>query len=459
MSFKGDPKVIQKIFKAYDVRGKVPSELNGEVAYAIGQAYAEYTKAKHVCVGYDIRLSREMITSHLVAGLNDAGVDVDVIGECGTEMVYFTTFFYKLDGGIMVTASHNPADYNGLKFVREHAKPMSGELGLNDMATMLTRGDFQFKKQTGKKKSRAVMTAYCEYLLSLVDLTKVKPLRVVFNSGNGGAGNTLDGLEPHLPIKMLKVFHEADGHFPNGVPNPLLPENRKVTGDAVLRENADLGVAFDGDFDRCFFFDEQGNYVDSYYIIGILAERFLKKFPGEKIVYDPRVIWNTIDLIQKAGGIPVQNKSGHAFMKDGMRKSNAPYGGEMSAHHFFRDFGFCDSGMLPWLLMLEILGEKGVALSDLIAQRKRLFPISGEINSTVKDAGTVLKGLKQKYAVGAVALDEIDGLSVAFENYRFNVRASNTEPLLRLNVEARGDRALLEAKTQDILQEIQRLGT
>jgi len=458
MVFKGDPKNIEKIFKAYDVRGKVPSELDGEVAYAIGQAYAAYTQAKRVCVGYDIRLSREIISGQLIAGLNDAGVDVDVIGECGTEMVYFATFFYKLDGGIMVTASHNPADYNGLKFVREQAKPMSGELGLNDMANMLTQGKFEFKKLNGKKQTKAVMTDYSNYLLTLVNIEKMKPLRVVFNSGNGAAGKTLDALEMRLPIHMVKMFHEADGHFPNGVPNPLLKENRKVTSERVVQEKADLGVAFDGDFDRCFFFDEHGEYVDSYYIIGILAERFLKKFPGEKIIYDPRVIWNSIDLIQKAGGIPVQNKSGHAFMKDGMRKSNAPYGGEMSAHHFFRDFGFCDSGMLPWLVMLEILGEKNQSLSEMIGERKKQFPISGEINSTVKDATAVLAGLKKKYGAQALSIDEIDGLSMAFENFRFNVRASNTEPLLRLNVEARGDLSLLGKKTDEILQDIQRLG-
>lgn len=453
-----DPKVIQKIFKAYDVRGKVPHELNAEMAYAIGQAYAEYTGAKRVCVGFDIRLSREMITDALVHGLNDAGVDVEVIGECGTEMVYFSTFFYHLDGGIMVTASHNPADYNGLKFVREEAKPMSGEQGLNDMAHLLTAGQFHFKQLHGRKNAKNVMADYVKYLLGLVDVKRMKPLRVVFNSGNGGAGKSLDALEPFLPIKMIKMFHEADGHFPNGVPNPLLPENRKVTGQRVIKEGADLGIAFDGDFDRCFFFDEKGNYVDSYYLIGILAERFLKMFPGEKIVYDPRVIWNSIDLIEKAGGVPVQNKSGHAFMKDGMRKHHAPYGGEMSAHHFFRDFGFCDSGMLPWLVMLEILGDKNQPLSHLIEARKKLFPISGEINSTVKDANVVLAGLKKKYAPGAAVVDEVDGLSIAFNTFRFNVRASNTEPLLRLNVEARADGDLLRTKTEEILADIHRLG-
>ncbi|MEO8313265.1 MAG: phosphomannomutase [Pseudomonadota bacterium] len=443
-------------FKAYDVRGRIPTELNETLAYQIGQAYAAFVKPKRVCVGRDIRLSSAQLCDALVKGLLDSGVDVADIGLCGTEGVYFATFALEFDGGIMVTASHNPPDYNGMKFVREQSKPISADTGLMDMAAMIESGKLPPKAAvSGKLTSIDTNTRYDAHLLSYVDLAKLKPLTVVCNAGNGGAGMVIDRLEPRLPFKFIKVHHEVDGTFPNGVPNPMLEENRQSTIDAIRKSGADLGIAWDGDFDRCFFFDEHGTFIEGYYLVGLLAEVFLKKEPGARIVHDPRLTWNTLDIVARFGGTAVLSKSGHAFIKQVMRDCDGAYGGEMSAHHYFRDFAYCDSGMIPWLLVLQKISESGKSLSELVGERMRLFPASGEINRKLDPStgGTraLLERVQKLYEANAKSVDHTDGLSVEFDNWRFNLRGSNTEPLVRLNVESRGDEALMKAKTAELL--------
>lgn len=437
-------------FKSYDVRGRVPDQLNEDVAYRIGRAYADVIQPKRVVVGYDIRLTSPELCEALSRGLLDAGVDVYNIGQCGTEEIYFATFHEKMDGGIAVTASHNPADYNGMKFVREGSRPISGDTGLFDIQAVAESGDFRLSGQ-GQRFEIDTRPAYIEHLLSYVDVAGLKPLKLVTNPGNGGAGPVIDALAPHLPIDFIRVHHEADGHFPNGVPNPLLPENRPPTVDAVVANNATMGIAWDGDFDRCFFFDETGAFVEGYYLVGLLAEAFLKKHSGEAIVHDPRLTWNTIDLVGAFGGRAVESKTGHAFIKERMRKENAVYGGEMSAHHYFRDFAYCDSGMIPWLLVSELVSQTGKPLSQLVAERVAAYPVSGEINSEVEDPAALLAQIEQRYAADALSVQHIDGLSVEFADWRFNVRMSNTEPVVRLNVESRANTALMEEKTAELL--------
>jgi phosphomannomutase len=438
-------------FKAYDVRGRIPDELNPESAYAIGRAYAEWLRPGRVAVGRDIRLSSAQLAEALIMGLTDSGVDVLDIGLCGTEGVYFATFSQQLDGGIMVTASHNPPDYNGMKFVRELSKPISGDTGLQDIRKLAEGGKFSASSKKGAVIATDIQPSYREHLLSYVDLATLKPIKIVSNPGNGGAGLAIDLIEKDLPFQFIKLHHEPDGKFPHGVPNPMLEENRAVTAEAVVREKADLGIAFDGDFDRCFFFDEQGTFIEGYYIVGLLASVFLKRFPGGRIVHDPRLTWNTLEIVKQYGGKAVQCKSGHAFIKQVMREVDAVYGGEMSAHHYFRDFAYCDSGMIPWLVLGQLLSESGQPLSELVGERMRLFPASGEINSKLTDAGAAIEAVKARYVPGALNVDYTDGLSVEFKEWRFNLRSSNTEPLVRLNVESRGDAALMNEKTQEIL--------
>ena len=439
-------------FKAYDVRGRIPDQLNEDIAYRIGCAFAEVIKPQKVVVGHDIRLSSEAIKAALSKGLVEAGVDVFDIGLCGTEEIYFATKHFEMDGGIAVTASHNPKDYNGMKFVREDSKPISGDTGLFDIKALAEKGEFAKAEKQGSIQSLDAEAAYIEHLLTYVDLGKLKPLKIVVNAGNGGAGKVIDLLESKLPFEFIKVHHEANGNFPNGVPNPLLEENRKPTIDAVIRENADFGIAWDGDFDRCFFFDESGEFIEGYYVVGLLAEAFLLSSANEeKIVHDPRLTWNTIDLVRGLGGDAVQSKTGHAFIKERMRKENAIYGGEMSAHHYFRDFAYCDSGMIPWLLVAELLSIKGVGLSTLVSERMAMFPCSGEINRTVTDAKAAIAKIDSIYGGEAKEKDLTDGLSLSFDKWRVNVRMSNTEPVLRLNVESRADAALMQEKTADLL--------
>ena len=438
-------------FKAYDIRGKVPEEVNEELAYRIGRVFPTLFNAKRVAVGHDIRLSGPAIQKALELGLTEMGCEVIDIGQCGTEMIYFATAHLGLDGGIMITASHNPKEYNGLKLVRKEARPISGDTGLKDIEAKVMAGDLGTKAETPAKVVEVdIMKDYIDHLLTYVDLSELKPLKVVVNSGNGAAGPIIDELEKRLPFNFIKVHNTPDGSFPNGVPNPILQENREATAKVVREEKADLGVAFDGDFDRCFIFDENGDMIEGYYIVGFLAKAFLNKNPGAKIIYDPRLIWNTIEIVEEAGGTPIMCKSGHAFIKDRMRKEDAVYGGEMSAHNYFKEFSFCDSGMITWLLVAELLSQSGSAMSALIKERMERYPISGEINSTVADPKGVMATIEAKYGpTGEVT--KVDGLSVDYADWRFNLRISNTEPVIRLNVETRGDKALLKEKTEELL--------
>ncbi len=446
-------------FKAYDIRGRIPDELNTDVAYRIGRAYAEKIQPKAVIVGRDIRLSSDQMAAAVSRGLTDAGVDVYDIGLCGSEEVYFATFAYQdhgkaMDGGIMITASHNPKDYNGMKLVREQSKPVSGDTGLDDIKKLAEANQFAAPAaEPGTIKRVDIAAAYTQHLLGYIDIAQLKPLKVVVNAGNGAAGHVVDRLEAHLPmIDFIKIHHEPDGHFPNGIPNPLLPENRHGTVAAIAEHGANLGIAWDGDFDRCFLFDETGRFIEGYYIVGLLATAFLTRFPGAKIVHDPRLTWNTIDLVSCFGGQPIQSKTGHAFIKERMRLEDAVYGGEMSAHHYFRDFAYCDSGMIPWLLVIALMGGSGKPLSQLVDARMRLFPASGEINRTIAEPAAVLEKIRQHYSGDAVQVDFTDGLGMEFADWRFNLRCSNTEPLVRLNVEARGDEALMRAQTEALLE-------
>jgi phosphomannomutase len=402
-------------------------------------------------VGHDIRLTSESIKGALVEGLLEQGVDAYDIGLCGTEEIYFATSHGGMDGGIAVTASHNPRDYNGMKFVREESKPISGDTGLFDIQAMAERNEFRAAAQAGSLQPLDISEAYVEHLLSYIDLPTLKPMKIVVDAGNGGAGRVVDLLEPHLPFEFIKLRHEPDGHFPNGVPNPLLPENRRAAIAAVRAHRADLGIAWDGDFDRCFFFDETGDFVEGYYVVGLLAEAFLKRQGPARIVHDPRLVWNTIDIVESLGGEAVQSKTGHAFIKERMRLEDAVYGGEMSAHHYFRDFAYCDSGMIPWLLVTGLISTAGQGLSSLVARRVAAYPCSGEINRTIAEPAAVLARVEAAYRSEASLVEHVDGLSMDLAGWRFNLRMSNTEPVVRLNVESRGDAALMKAKTAELL--------
>lgn len=445
-------------FKAYDIRGRVPEELNPDMAYRIGRAYADFIQPKDVIIGRDMRASSAALTDGLAAGFLEAGVDVTDIGLCGTEEVYHATFSRKASGGVMITASHNPANYNGLKFVREEARPISADSGLQEIEAAVASQHYQRKPATGTRRSANVRPGYVRYLLDRVNPRKLKPLTIVVDAGNGCAGLVVDAIEAHLPFKFIKLHHEPDGSFPNGVPNPLLPRNRASTSRAVIEHKADLGVAWDGDFDRCFFYDEQGRFIEGYYIVGLIAAALLAVHPGEKIVHDPRLIWNTQDVVTIAGGVPVQTKSGHAFIKERMRVENAVYGGEMSAHHYFRDFAYCDNGTLPWLLVAELLCVSGKKLSELVDDRIRRFPASGEINREIADPDAAIKAIETRYRDEMTSLEFVDGLSMDMGCWRFNLRKSNTEPVVRLNVESRGDSPLMESKTREILDYLAELG-
>jgi phosphomannomutase len=438
-------------FKAYDIRGQIPSQLNADVAYRIGNATAEFLNAKRVVVGRDMRLSSAELADSVINGLMEAGVEVLDIGLCGTEMVYFATAHLGVDGGIMVTASHNPADYNGLKLVREDAKPISADTGLADIRSIAERDERLQTESPGARKQVSVFGDYIEHMLTYVDATRLKPLKLVVNAGNGMAGMAIDGLEQHLPFELIKIHHEPDGTFPNGIPNPMLLENRSVTIDAVKSNNADMGIAWDGDFDRCFLFDENGGFIEGYYIVGLLAKSLLAGSPGGKIIHDPRLTWNTLDIVAEEGGVAVQSKSGHSFIKEKMREVDGIYGGEMSAHHYFRDFSYADSGMIPWLLVAEILSVTGKPLSELTGDRIAKYPASGEINREVEDATQMLENLHNIYASAAINVDDVDGYSFEFPQWRFNIRMSNTEPVVRLNVESKGDVELMKEKTAEVL--------
>jgi phosphomannomutase len=462
-------------FKAYDVRGKVPSELNPDIAYAIGRAYADLIKPKTVCIGYDIRLSGPSLFEALAKGLNDAGVDVINLGMVGTEMVYFATANYGYDGGVMITASHNPADYNGMKMVRAESRPISNDTGLLEIERRAYEKTWE-RTGAGKITDQDVYPDFVQHLLKIVPAQSMKPIKVLLDPGNGAAGVALKALMPHLPLQADYLRDEPDGTFPHGVPNPILPESRAMTEMKMGRHSEeqmaggshrsvgstdashqqlqtqhvyDFGVAWDGDYDRCFLFDENGNFIEGYYIVGLLAQALLRKNKGETIIYDPRLIWNTIDIVNKLDGKAVVCKSGHAFIKEKMRAENAIYGGEMSAHHYFRDHWFCDSGMIPFLLVAHLVSESGRSLGDLVGEMIQNYPCSGEVNSEVKDVRATLQKVEDKYGDGKI--DKLDGLSVEYPEWRFNLRGSNTEPVIRLNVEARGNAELVSLKTQELL--------
>ena len=435
-------------FKAYDVRGKVPSELNPDIAYNIGRAYADQTKAKTVCVGHDIRLSGPELNAALSKGLNDAGVDVIDLGMVGTEMAYFATAFYAYDGGVMITASHNPPEYNGMKMVTTESRPISGDTGLID----IERRAFEKKWDrtgSGKVEKKDIYGDFVQHLLKIVRPDEINALHVLCDVGNGAAGVALEQLLPHLPLKIDKRHFEPDGNFPNGVPNPILEESRAGMIAALKASHHDFGVAWDGDYDRCFFFDEHGNFIEGYYIVGLLAQALLTADPKQTIIYDPRLTWNTLDIVNKLGGTAVVCKSGHAFIKEKMRAVNAAYGGEMSAHHYFRDHWYCDSGMIPFLLVSRLVSKTGRSLGELVGEMIANYPCSGEVNSTVADVQTTLKKVEDQYTGGKI--DRIDGLSIEFATWRFNLRGSNTEPVIRLNVESRGDHGLMVEKTAELL--------
>ncbi|HCA47771.1 MAG TPA: phosphomannomutase [Armatimonadetes bacterium] len=446
-------------FGAYDVRGRIPDELNAEIVYDIGRAYANLVEPPGpVAVGHDVRPSSEELSEALIRGLNDAGADAVDLGLVGTEVVYFASAQEGIGGGIMVTASHNPSDYNGLKFVRRDAVPISGDSGLREIEQMIATGNVQSAPRKGSSRTEDVRDAYVSRVLSFVEPQELEPLHFVVNAGNGCAGPFLDMIAEHLPLRFTRVDHEPDGTFPHGVPNPLKPESRQRTIDAVRNSDAVVGVAWDGDFDRCFFFDEDAQFIEGYYLVGLFAERMLRGNPGEKIIHDPRLIWNTIEVVTRNGGIPVQSKTGHAFIKERMRAENAIYGGEMSAHHYFRGFHYADSGMIPWLLVADILTKRGRPLGELVAEMEENFPCSGEINLAVADADTqqaALCKVQEQYMAEGGQLDTTDGVSIAFDRWRFNLRTSNTEPVIRLNVETHADRPLLEAKVAEVMAAIQ----
>lgn len=445
-------------FKASDIRGKLGEELNEEIARRIGRAFGEYLKAKVVVVGSDPRLTSPALKLAVSEGLRDAGVSVLDLGMCGTEEIYFATFWLGVDGGIEITASHNPADYNGMKLVRKHARPVGQDSGLQEIQRLAESGAFRLteEEQRGGCRYLSLRERYIDHLLSVADVRTFQPLTIVINSGNGAAGPVVDALEArfrmlNVPLTLIKVHNTPDGHFPHGIPNPLLPECRQDTQNAVLQHGADMGIAFDGDFDRCFFFDNTGQFIDGYYIVGLLAEMFLQKYPGEKIVHDPRLTWNTRDIVSRAGGTPVMSRTGHAFMKERMREEKAVYGGEMSAHHYFRDFAWCDSGMLPWLLITGLLGTTGKSLRALVLERMNAFPVSGEINSALADPHSAIRRVTEHFMPRALVVDHTDGVSMEFVDWRFNLRTSGTESLVRLNVESRADPTLVQQRMNEIL--------
>lgn len=445
------PPIVTQCFKAYDIRGQVPSQLNEDIAYRIGRALVVELQGKTFVVGQDMRLESPPLAMALMRGITEAGADVIDIGLCGTEEVYFATSHYQVDGGVMITASHNPKGYNGMKLVKAQSRPISGDTGLDAIRQRVDVGDLgSISAEKGSVRQAFDKTAYIDHLLTYVDVSILKPLKILADPGNGAAGPVLKALAARLPLQWVFINEEPDGNFPNGVPNPLLPENRELTRQALLANECDMGLAWDGDFDRCFFFDADGRFIEGYYLVGLLAEMLLKQHPGSKIIHDPRLTWNTIEQVEQAGGIAVQSKTGHAFIKERMREEDAVYGGEMSAHHYFRDFAYCDSGMIPWLLVAALMTTSGKTLAQLVDERINAFPCTGEINYKVIDVAKAIEYVLAYYRSKSPALDRTDGISVDFGEWRFNLRGSNTEPLLRLNVEARADSELMWSRLKEI---------
>jgi len=442
-------------FKAYDIRGKVPAELNEDLAYNFARSLTKHLSCKTAVIGHDVRNSSEPLSDALSKGFIDSGVNVIDIGLCGTEMIYFATSFLETEAGVMITASHNPPEYNGMKVVKKDSVPVGYDSGLKEVEQIILQKDFlPPAEKKGMLTKKDITTEFIANLDKFFDVKKLNPMKVVVNAGNGCIGPILNILEPNLPIEMIKLFIEPDSTFPNGVPNPMLEENRKPTIEAINSHKADLGVAWDGDYDRCFFFDEFGNFIEGYYIVGLLAKSILKKFPGENIIHDPRLVWNTIEVVTEAKGNAIQSKSGHAFIKQKMREVNAIYGGEMSAHHYFRENAYSDSGIIPFLLVMQLMSEEGKTLSQLVGKMMKNYPCSGEINSTIVDPAAKIKEIEEKYPGGK--RETVDGISIEYDAWRFNLRMSNTEPVIRLNIETRGDEKLLKEKTEELLQVIRK---
>ena len=443
-------------FTAYDIRGRINVSINLGIAYRIGRAVAQHLRARTVVVGYDARATSPEFASAVARGVIDAGGDVLDIGLCGTEEMYWAVTEFEACAGIEVTASHNPIDYNGMKIVKSGSRPLDDAEDFQTIKKLASSQDWQEVANTGTLRNVSVVARgrYVDRVLSFLQVENLKPLRIVVNSGNGAAGPTFDVIAKRLvdlgaPLEFIRVHHKPDATFPNGIPNPLLPENHAATGNVVRSHGADFGVAFDGDFDRCFLFDGGGNFVPGEYVVGLLASIFLQRETGGRVVHDPRVIWNSIDIINSLNGVAIQSKTGHAFIKQAMRREEAVYGGEMSAHHYFRDFAYCDSGMIPWLLVAELVSSSGKSLSDWIGDRFEKFPSSGEINFRVKDADVAITRVLDRYREGA-AIDEMDGVSLSFDDWRFNLRKSNTEPLVRLNIEGRQGADLIGARVEEI---------
>jgi len=450
-------------FKAYDIRGKLGQELDDKIAYRIGRAFARSLKLETVVVGSDARATSPTLKQALAQGLQAEGCGVVDIGTVGTEEIYFATSYLGVDGGVEVTASHNPINYNGMKLVRKNSQPISGDTGLQAIQTLAEQQPWLNEKSTetiqGGYSQQSILNAYTDHLLGYIKPSQIKPIKLVVNAGNGVAGHVIDNLEEKfkrlsIPIKFIKLHHQPDASFPNGIPNPLLPENRADTAQAVKQHQADMGIAWDGDFDRCFLFDEKGEFIEGYYIVGLLAEAFLNKQAGAKIIYDPRLTWNTQAIVKQSGGQPVMSKTGHAFIKERMRQEDAIYGGEMSAHHYFRDFFYCDSGMIPWLLVTELLSVQNKNLSAMVSERIALFPSSGEINRQLANPKQAIQAILERYESEACHIDRTDGIGLEFKHWRFNLRTSNTEPVVRLNVESRGDIDLMKNKTKEILEQL-----
>ena len=435
-------------FKAYDIRGEIGVNIDDDIAYRIGRAVAQHFSAKSIVIGFDARENSPSFATAAARGIMDAGADVFDIGMAGTEEMYWAVTEFDA-AGIEVTASHNPINYNGMKIVKSQSQPLDDASDFKVIKTLASSQAWVDVVEMGREfeRSAEARKAYVDRVLTFVDVKKLRPLKIVVNSGNGAAGPTFDAIAEVLealgaPLEFIRVHHTPDAMFPNGIPNPLLPENHSATADVVMAEGADFGVAFDGDFDRCFFFDDARQFVPSEYVVGLLASIFLRKETGAKIVHDPRIVWNTQDIVARKGGVAVQSKTGHAFIKQTMRTNKAVYGGEISAHHYFRDFAFCDSGMIPWLLVAELLSKSGRSLADWVRDRSAAFPSSGETNFLVADADNAIERVLSAYRADALSLDETDGVSLTFEDWRFNLRRSNTEPLVRLNIESRGGGSL-----------------
>lgn len=441
-------------FKAYDVRGQIPGEINVPFAYRFAQATKESLAPRKVVVGHDMRIDSPALAGALSQGLLDSGVDVLPVGQCGTEEVYFHTARSGADAGLMVTASHNPLDYNGIKMVLKGSAAATPDNAFNPIEKLM-RSDRVFPAaasydERGTLQPICDRSPYIERLLEEVAGQELKPMKIVCHAGNGCAGPVIDLLEKHLPFTFIKIDHEPDPRLPNGVPNPLLKEKRQKAIQAVKDNDADLAIAWDGDFDRCFLYDHKGRFVEGYYLVGMIAKRMLEKEPGSTILYDPRLTWNTIDIVESMGGVAKPCRTGHAYFKEMMRAENAIYGGEMSAHHYFRDFAYCDSGMLTWLDVVCELSASGKSLAETLEERIAAYPCSGEINFTVDDAKAVQERVAEHYQKQNPTLETIDGLGMVFDDWRFNLRASNTEPLLRLNVETRADQRLLDEKVKEL---------